>query len=87
MMNMNIEIFKNEILKQDSEESCFNDEYKKMMACIAGAADCSLEEIGKFLTDFDELTAIHRLSRVTNEYDIKKVFSKMPYKKRKGRLL
>lgn len=42
---INAEILKKELLKQDSVESCFNDEYREMMACIAGAVDCSIEKI------------------------------------------
>lgn len=38
---INVEILKKELLKQDSVESCFNDEYREMMACIAGAVDWS----------------------------------------------
>lgn len=49
---INAEILKKELLKQDSVESCFNDEYREMMACIAGAVDCSIEKIERFLTDY-----------------------------------
>ena len=49
---INVEILKKELLKQDSVESCFNDEYREMMACIAGAVDCSIEKIERFLTDY-----------------------------------
>ena len=72
---INAEILKKELLKQDSVESCFNDEYREMMACIAGAVDCSIEKIERFLTDYSK------------EHETKEEFYKMPHKKRKGRLL
>lgn len=81
------EIFKNELLKQDSVESCFNDEYREMMACIAGAVNCSVEKIEQFLTDYHQLTKIHQMPYVSKEHDAKNEFYKMPHKKREGRLL
>ena len=53
---INVEILKKELLKQDSVESCFNDEYREMMACIAGAVDCSIE---KNRTIFNRLWAVN----------------------------
>ena len=84
---INIEFLKKELLKQDSIESCFNDEYREMMTCIAGAVDCSIEKIERFLTDYSQLTRIHQMPYVSREHDAKKEFNKMPHKKRKGRLL
>lgn len=84
---INIEFLKKELLKQDSVESCFNDEYREMMACIAGAADCSIEKIEQFLMDYDQLTRINQMSYVSREHETKNEFYKMPHKKRKGRLL
>lgn len=84
---INIEFLKKELLKQDPVESCFNDEYREMMACIAGAVDCSIEKIERFLTDYGQLTRIHQMPYVSREHDAKEEFNKMPHKKRKGRLL
>ena len=78
---------KKELLKQDSVESCFNDEYREMMACIAGAVDCSIEKIERFLTDYGRLTRINQMTYVSREHETKEEFYKMPHKKRKGRLL
>ena len=82
-----VEILKKELLKQDSVESCFNDEYREMMACIAGAVDCSIEKIERFLTDYGRLTRINQMTYVSREHETKEEFYKMPHKKRKGRLL
>ena len=84
---INAEILKKEPLKQDSVESCFNDEYREMMACIAGAVDCSIKKIERFLTDYGRLTRINQITYVSKEHETKEEFYKMPHKKRKGRLL
>lgn len=85
---INVEILKKELLKQGSVESCFNDEYREMMACVTGAVECSLEKLERFLTDYKELTAITRRANVTNEHLFREKFNEMPHKKRrKGRLL
>ena len=63
---INVEILKKELLKQDSVESCFNDEYREMMACIAGAVDCSIEKIERFLTDYGRLTRINQMTYVSS---------------------
>ena len=76
---INVEILKKELLKQDSVESCFNDEYREMMACI--------EKIERFLTDYGRLTRINQMTYVSREHETKEEFYKMPHKKRKGRLL
>ena len=65
---INVEILKKELLKQDSVESCFNDEYREMMACIAGAVDCSIEKIERFLTDYGRLTRINQMTYVSREH-------------------
>lgn len=64
---INVEILKKELLKQDSVESCFNDEYREMMACIAGAVDCSIEKIERFLTDYGRLTRINQMTYVSRD--------------------
>ena len=84
---INVEILKKELLKQDSVESCFNDEYREMMACIAGAVDCSIEKIERFLTDYGRLTRINQMTYVSREHETKEEFYKMPHKKRKGRII
>ena len=81
---INVEILKKELLKQDSVESCL---YREMMACIAGAVDCSIEKIERFLTDYGRLTRINQMTYVSREHETKEEFYKMPHKKRKGRLL
>lgn len=58
-----------------------------MMACIAGAVDCSIEKIERFLTDYGRLTRINQMTYVSREHETKEEFYKMPHKKRKGRLL
>ena len=68
---INVEILKKELLKQDSVESCFNDEYREMMACIAGAVDCSIEKIERFLTDYGRLTRINQMTYVSREHETK----------------
>ena len=78
---INVEILKKELLKQDSVESCFNDEYREMMACIAGAVDCSIEKIERFLTDYGRLTRINQMTYVSREHETKEEFYKMPHKK------
>lgn len=45
---INVEILKKELLKQDSVESCFNDEYREMMACIAGLLTVRLKKSNDF---------------------------------------
>jgi len=57
------------------------------MACIAGAVDCSIEKIERFLTDYGRLTRINQITYVSKEHETKEEFYKMPHKKRKGRLL
>ena len=80
---INVEILKKELLKQDSVESCFNDEYREMMAAV----DCSIEKIERFLTDYGRLTRINQMTYVSREHETKEEFYKMSHKKRKGRLL
>ena len=73
---INAEILKKELLKQDSVESCFNNEYREMMACIAGAVDCSIEKIERFLTDYGRLTRINQITYVSKNMRQKKNFTK-----------
>lgn len=86
-MDIDLKKFKEGILKQDNIKTCFNKEYQDMMACITGAAEFSIEEIERFLMDYDELNRINDTSVKYVEDTLRKKFNELKHQKRKGRLL